>query len=287
MIRSYSRSFSSRRFAALAPSAMVVALVGLVGSLSGCGVFAMQRDQETLATKVTTHDESVAALRKELEALKAEVEGTVARVDQALKANADRGADFMTERARLNQLAGRLDEGAHAVDDLRKEVAASRAEQNARLDELKRSQQVQPTQPPPVTVPETQPAHFAAITAAHDKKDFNVVRTLGREYVNRYPNDDKADDVLYLMGDAEVRDNHAAAALGEFNRVLKIQPPSNVLAKTLLGMGDAYLQLKDCPNAKLAFQAASTRFAKQPEGVTAKKKLDGLEKPAAGTCDAR
>ena len=256
-------------------------------ALPGCGVFAMQRDQETLATKVTAHDESVAAVRKDLDALKAEVEGTVARVDQALKANADRGADFMTERARLNELAGRLDEANHAVDDLRKEVASSRTEQNARLDELKRSQVVQPTQPPPVTVPETQPAHFAAINAAYDKKDFSVVRTLGREYVNRYPNDDKADDVLYLMGDAEVRDGHAAAALGEFNRVLKIQPPSNVLGKTLVGMGDAYLQIKDCANAKLAYQAASTRFAKMPEGATAKKKRDELEKPAPGTCDAR
>jgi TolA-binding protein len=278
---------SLRAHGALVRSAASLTAIALGLTLPGCGVFAMQRDQEALATKVTTHEEAVSAMRKDLDALRSEVEGAVTRIDQALKANADRGADFMTERARLNELAGRLDEAAHGVDELRKEVEASRAEQNARLDELKRSQEAQPTRPPPVTVPETQPAHYAAIAAAYDKKDFNVLRALGREYVNRYPNDDKADDVLFLMGDAEVKDGHGAAALGEFNRVLKIQPPSNVLGKTLFGMGDAYVQLKDCPNAKLAYQAAASRFAKEPEGQAAKKKLAELDKPAPGTCDAR
>jgi TolA-binding protein len=262
-------------------------LLPLLPLASGCGVFALQRDHEALQNKITTHEQAVTTLRKDLDGLKAEVEGATARVDQALKVNADRGADFMTERARLNTIAGRLDEAAHSVDELKKEVAQTRAEQNARLDELKRSQEAQPTRPPPLSIPETAPAHFAAITAAYDKKDYNVLRQLGREYVNRHPNDDKADDVLYLMGDADVREGRGASALGEFNRVLKIQPPSNMLAKTLLGMGEAYLLLKDCPNAKLAYQATTTRFPKAPEGVTAKKKLDELQKPAPGTCDAR
>ena len=255
--------------------------------LSGCGVFVMQRDHDELATKLSAHQAEVAELKKEVAGLKGEVEGAVARVDQALKVNADRGADFMTERARLNELAGRLDEANHAIEDLKKEVSSDRAEQNARLDELKRSQEVQPKQPPPVTIPDNAPAHFAAVQAAYDKKDNATMRALGREFVSRYPNDEKADDVLYLMGDADVREGHAASALGEFHRVLKIQPPSNVLGKTLLGMGDAYLQLKDCANAKLAYQAAASRFPKLPEGQAAKKKLDEVEKPAPGTCDAR
>lgn len=256
-------------------------------ALSGCGVFVMQRDHDALEAKLTAHQAEVAALQKEVVGIKGDLESATARVDQALKVNADRGADFMTERQRLNELAGRLDEANHAIEGLKKEVASDRAEQNARLDELKRSQEVQPKQPPPVNVPDNATAHFAAVQGAYDKKDYAIMRTLGREFVSRYPNDEKADDVLYLMGDADVREGHAASALGEFNRVLKIQPPSNVLGKTLLGMGDAYLQLKDCANAKLAYQAASTRFPKVPEGAAAKKKLDEVEKPAPGTCDAR
>lgn len=255
--------------------------------VSGCGFFALQRDQDVLSKKTNESGETVESLRKEVDALKAQLDGTTNRLDQALKANADRGADSLGDKARLNAMAGRLDEQAHAVEELKKEVETSRAEQNARLDELKRGQEVQPTRPPPVTVPETPAAHYAAILSASDKKDFNMLRSLGREYVSRYPNDDKADDVLFLMGDADVRENHGAAALGEFNRVLKFQPASNVLGKTLLGMGEAYLQLKDCANAKLAYQAASTRFTKQPEGAAAKKKLDELQKPPAGLCDAR
>jgi TolA-binding protein len=247
----------------------------------------MQKDQEALSAKLAMQEQTAAAMRHDVDGLRAQVDGAVARVDQALKANADRGVDFMTERQRLNALAGRIDETSHAVDDLKKEVATTRAEQNARLDELKRTQEAQPTRPPPLTIPETAPAHLAAINAAYDKKDYAVLRTLGSEYVKRYPNDDKADDVLYLMGDADVREGRGASALGEFNRVLKFQPPSNVMGKTLFGIGEAYLLLKDCPNAKLAFQATVSRAAKQPEGQAAKKKLEELEKPAAGTCDAR
>lgn len=254
---------------------------------SGCGVFVMQKDHDAMSARIAAQEAAVAGTRREVDGLKGEVQGALTRVDQALKMNADRGADFMTERQRLNGLAGKLDETGHALDELKKEVATTRAEQNARLDELKRSQEAQPTRPPPVTIPESAPLHYAAIAAAHDKKDFNVVRTLGREFVNRYPNDDKADDVLYLMGDADVREGRGASALGEFNRVLKFQPPSNAMAKTLLGMGDAYMLLKDCPNAKLAYQAAVTRFAKLEEGKVAKKKVDDLVKPAPGTCDSR
>jgi TolA-binding protein len=262
-------------------------VLALVFANTGCGVFVMQKDHEALSGKVTANEEQVAAMKREVDGLKSEVEGAVTRIDQALKANADRGADFMTERARLNDIAGRLDEANHGLEELKKEVASNRAEQNARLDELKRSQQVQPTQPPPVSIPETPVAHFTAIQTAYDKKDFGLMRALGREYVSRYPNDDKTDDVLYLMGDAEVREGHGASALGEFNRVLKIQPPSNVLGKTLVGMGDAYMQLKDCANAKLAYQAANSRFPKLPEGQAAKKKLEELEKPTPNMCEAR
>ncbi len=250
-------------------------------------MFAMQRDHEALTARIAEEERATAALKKDVEGLKGTVEGAIARVDQALKANADRGADFMTERARLNTIAGRLDETSHAVDEVKKEVATTRAEQNARLDELKRNQEAHGAKTPPVAIPESQTAHHAALQAAYDKKEFNLLRSLGREYVNRYPNDEKADDVLFLMGDADVKEGRGASALGEFNRVLRFQPPSNVLGKTLLGMGEAYLLLKDCPNARLAYQAAAARFAKQPDGVVAKKKLEELDKPAAGTCDAR
>jgi TolA-binding protein len=252
--------------------------------LSGCGVFATQKEHETLATKNELLEKSVVESKTEVAALRADIEGTRARLDAALRANADTGSDLMSEKARLNQMTGRLDESAHSVDELKKDLASTRAELDARLDEMKRAQDVQTPKLPQVTIPADNRAHYGAIEAAYVQKDWTLTRTLGREFINRYPTDDKADDVSYFMGDADLKDGRPSAALGEFNRVLKLTPQSNVLDKTLFGMGEAYLLMKDCPSAKLAYSSCASRFPKEKVGVEAKARISIIDKPPPGTC---
>lgn len=252
--------------------------------LSGCGVFAMQKDHETLAQKNESLEKTVEEQKQALAGLKADLDATRERLDNALRANADNGTDLMSEKARMNDLAGRLDESTHQLEELRREVTQSRTEVDARLDEVKRAQAVQPQQPPPVTIPPEKAAHFAAIEAAYGQKDYNLTRTLGRAYVDRYPTDDKADDVEFLMGDADLKDGRPSSALGEFNHVLKASPPSNVLDKTLSAMGDAYLTMHDCASAKLAYESCAKRFPKTKLGADAKARVTSLEHPAPGTC---
>ena len=73
-------------------------------------------------------------------------------------------------------------------------------------------------------IPADKEAHFQAVQGAYTQKDWALVRTLGHEYVVRYPGDDRADDVQYLLGDADLQDNRPTSALGEFNRILKQYP---------------------------------------------------------------
>ena len=146
-------------------------------------------------------------------------------------------------------------------------------------------QAAQPTPlPPPVAIPAEKAPHFAAVEAAYTKKDFALVRTLGHEYSTRYATDDKTDDVLYMIGDGDLQDGRPSSALGEFNRILKLFPKSKLLGKTLFGMGEAYLVLHDCTNAKLAFSACEARFAKEKIGGEAKARIARIDKPAPGMC---
>jgi hypothetical protein len=57
-----------------------------------------------------------------------------------------------------------------------------------------------------------------------------------------------------------------------------------VLDRTLFGMGEAYLALHDCANAKLAFQACEGHFGREKIGAEARKRAQAIDKLAPGSC---
>ncbi len=261
-----------------APSLLLL----LFALTNGCGVFALQKDHDDLARKYEALEKKSTA---DLASVRADLDATRERLDNALRANADNGSDLMSEKSRVNQLAGRLDEAAHGIDELTKTVTSMRTELDARIDEIKRGQAVQqPPPPPPVPIPADKAAHYAAFLAAYTQKDWGLTRTLGHEYVNRYALDDRADDVLFTMGEADREDQRPSSALGEYNRLLKEYPKSNVLGETLFGMGEAYFAMHDCANAKLAFGACEAHFPKTKLGQDAKRRTLEIDKAPAGTC---
>jgi len=260
---------------------MVAALSVLLAAASGC---ATQREQEALEARTAQMEKDVAQSHAEVAAMKADLEATRQRLDNALRANADSSGDTLSTKQRMNELAGRFDELAHGVEDLKRDVGASRTELYARIDELKRTQQPAPPPPAPIAVPADKDAHYKQLEAAFTKHDFATVRALGPEYVNRYPTDDKSDEALFFLGSADLQDGRPSSALGQFNRLLKLFPRSNVLDRTLYGIGDAYLLMHDCANAKVAYDACEKRFSKEKIGADAKAKVDQIGKNPPGMC---
>jgi TolA-binding protein len=236
------------------------ALLVVLTVLPGCGFFALQRDHDATIAKLEqmerTEHEDNAKLHADLDALRD-------RLENALRANADTGTDLVSEKSRMNELAGRLDETAHKLDEMQSAIAAGRNEIDARFDQLARAQAAQPVAPPPpppVAIPDSKLAHFAALEAAVKAKDYGAARTLGHEYVNRYATDERASEAIYLTGKADLDDGKPSSALGEWNRLLKLFPHSPMLEKTLFGMGEAYESMHDCANAKLAYGTVIAHF---------------------------
>jgi TolA-binding protein len=266
---------------------LAVAATGL--GASGCGLFASQKDLDVIRQQNDAMAKQVRDQQQDLATLKQELAGTRDRLENALRANADTGTDLLSSKARINDLAGRGDELRHEIEELKKTQQQTRTEIDAKLDALGRQttttqQATQTPAAPPVKIPDDKATHFQATNGAFAQKDWALVRTLGHEYVTRYPTDDKADDVQFLIGSADLQDNRPTSALGEFNRLLKVYPRSDKLDKTLFSMGEAYMQLHDCANAKLAFGAAEQRFPKEKTGQDAKARMAALEHPAPGTC---
>ena len=276
------------RWTAPRDEALTYGVCGILLALgaSGCGLFVQIRDFDALKAKDEALAKQVEQDRQDLGAMKADSSrGTRERLENALRANADTGSDLLSSKARINDLAGRADELAHSIDELKKLQQDTRNEVDTKLDALTRQQAVEKAPaPPPVQVPADKETHFQSVQGAYTQKDWPLVRTLGHEYVVRYPTDDRADDVQFLLGDADLEDSRPTSALGEFNRLLKVYPRSDKLDKTLFAMGDAYMQLHDCVNAKLAYGAVEQRFGREKIGQQAKQKVGQIDHPAPGMC---
>lgn len=260
-------------------------LAVLVLGFASAGCLVTKQENDKVADQAAEAQKQAAASRAEVLALRADLDATRTRLDNALRANADSSTDLVSAKQRLNDLAGRIDEANHGVEELKRDVAQSRTEIYARLDDLKRAQaQAATPAPPPVTVPADKAAHYKQLEDAWNKKDWTTVRVLAPEYVNRYPQDDKADEALFYVADADLADGRPSSALGNYNRLLKLFPKSNVLDRTLYGMGESYMLMHDCANAKLAYEACEKRFSKEKIGADARAKLAVIAKNAPGTC---
>lgn len=265
-----------------------VAVFALLISTAHCGTFVLKQDYDALAEKSARMEKDLAATRAEMTALRADLAASRERMENALRANAENGSEVFSSKQRLNELAGRLDEVSHGMEENKRDIAASRTELSTKLDELKK--QIPASVPPaatttaPPAIPADKAAHLNALTEAKVKKDYATVRVLGPEYLNRYPNDESADLALFLVAEADREDSRPASALGQYNRLLKLFPRSRLLDKTLFGMGEAYLTMHDCGNAKLAYQSCETRFRRDKIGQDAKAKLELITKAPPGLC---
>jgi TolA-binding protein len=255
-------------------------LITLAAVASGCIV--TQQEHEVLAARAAAAQKDATQARADASTLRADLEATRQRLDNALRASADSSGDMIASKQRLNDLAGRVDEVTHGIEELRRDVGASRTELYARLDEVKRATPA--PAPAPVTPPADKAAHFQQLEGAFGKGDWAAVRALGPEFVNRYPSDDRADDAIFFLGAADLKDGRPSSALGQFNRLLKLFPRSNVLDRTLFAMGDAYLMMHDCTNAKLAYDACEKRFSKDRLGADARAKIEQIDKSPPGLC---
>lgn len=203
--------------------------------------------------------------------MRTHVDATEKRLDNALRANADRGAEALGTEEKLNDMRGKLDEITHRMDSAETKMAAVEHELT-NFDDTRGAGAA-----PLVAVPSDKKSHFAALSKANDSEKWSDVHHLGREYIKRYPEDENVDDATYLLGYASLREGRPSSALAAFNRILKTSPKSNVLDRTLLAMGEAYLLLHDCESAKLALKSCVKRFAKTPIGKQAADKLKAIE----------
>ena len=277
-----------------APAAALAALA-LVGLLAGCYPQAkgveledQAKDQER---RLKALEEGIAQQRSRMSTALSEAEGKVAELQQVLEQatavvtrnSADLGSEVIQLREQLQTVEGELAELRNDLQGTQRQMG----EQQQQLDqEIRRFAQkagvdmsLDDSQ-----IPSDRSAHYQAGEQALQSGEHSKARALFRAYVERYREDDKADDAQYWVGKSYLQENRPANALGEFRRVISNYRTGDIMDRALFDMADAFYQLHACTDAKSTLQALIQSHPRSSLVREARTKVRSITRAPRGYC---
>lgn len=238
-----------------------------------------ERDQRIRSIQDTIRED-----RGQLERKIVQLEEVLERARNLLsRENADRGVQLDQFQQKIALLEGQLDELRHSIESYQEEMTKNQHSMSQRLDIIARKSGIDM----PVSdaeIPDDKEAHFKAGREALDSSEHSKARALFREYISRYPNDEKADDAHYWIGISYLSENKPATALGEFRKVLAKYEKGNAVSVVLFGMAEAFFRLQACTDAKNALKALIRRKPPKKLLRRAKDMLRKIEKVGKREC---
>lgn len=237
---------------------------------------AQNRQIEALQAEVRANHLALGAKLKELE------DGLERSRALLTRDSADVGAQVQQQQARMAELEGKLDEMTHNLTGLTEQTAKARADMDERMSKL--NQKPGEYTLDPSQIPGDKASHFAAAYDAYKSADHDRSRALFKEYLTRYPADEKAADAQYWIGASYLVQNKPATALGEYRKVIASYPKSPAVDTALYGMADAFFRLHACTDAKGAIDALLKRKPTKALEERAKQLAKALKDAGKGYC---
>lgn len=226
------------------------------------------------------HDEEREELQNQVAAAKkqlAELENLMESATTVVKKNnADIALDVRQLKDEMQAIQGEMAE-------IRNSSEQSNRELEQRMQQFARKAGVDVPIDPSI-IPSTKEAHYKAALRSHQNSDHTIARGLLREYIKRYPNDEKVPEAQYYLGASYLKQGQPATALGEYRVVITEHAQSDVVIKTLFDMGLAFWELHSCDDARAALGALIKREPKSSFATQAKAKLRAWKNPTAGYC---
>jgi len=261
------------------PFARLVAVSVWITLATGC-ISQMKAD-------IADNQQRLDSLEDDLEVKRRELEEALAEASRVLRRNsADQGLQIERIQGRLAVLEGEIAElrnensGASQAQaerslELQRQLAAvARA---AGMDVALGSEEI----------PKSKSAHWEALSKSFRINKHSYTRALARAYVERYPKDDHADNAQYMIGSSYLKQGQAAAALGEFQKVLSTYRKGDAIDETLYDMSQAFLEVRSCNDAGTALKALLKNHKSSALVPNAKKELRKVRELGAADCDDR
>lgn len=272
--------------------------ISILALFSGCFLWTTTGQGKELTQRADTSDQRLstietglaadrAELRNELEGAKTQVAELQRVIEQAASVvtrnSADTGAQVQTLTQQLGVVEGQIAELRNDLDAIKRQLAEQRAEDQRRLDQIARKigldAPVDASQ-----IPADKAEHYATAYRAHQAGDYSKARSLFREYITRYAQDDNADNAQYWIGASHLAENQPSRALGELRKVLSDYSRGDAVDEALFDMADAFYKLHACGDARTSYEALIRTYTSSPLIQRAREKLREVQRAPRGYC---
>jgi len=257
----------------------LVALPLFATSMTGC-ISQMQAD-------ISANQKRLDSLEDDLEVKRKELEEALAEASRVLRRNsADQGLQIEQIRERLAMMEGQIAELRNESSGASQAQAQRSLELQRRLSEVARAAGMDVALDSG-EIPEKKSAHWEALSKSYRINKHSYTRALARAYVERYPKDERADNAQYMIGSSSLKQSQAAAALGEFQKVVSTYRKGDAIDETLYDMAQAFLEVRSCNDAGTALKALLKNHKSSPLAPKAKKELRKVRELGPADCDDR
>jgi tol-pal system protein YbgF len=230
-------------------------------------------------------DEQRAVVRERVAAVDAKIAEVQKKLDE-LNATAHRsGADLAVSQDRLaeevRRLNGTLEELAHRLDLIDREVAVQKSDTDARFAALKGAGALEEYEGrrkmAELKLP-ANPGEFLALAQGQEAKgERAVARALYEEFVKKWPSDARAADAHFRLGELWFGDKRWREAILEYGKVAQDFPRSDKAPDALLRTGEAMVALDLKGDARRLFEEVTVRYPKSTAAKRAKARLADLD----------
>lgn len=256
-------------------------LISLALLCGGCVSSSRVDDLETRIKKLETgNDKEREDLQEQIATAKTqlgELENLMSSATNVVKRNnADIALEVKALQAQMQTIQGEMAEVRNSSEQSNREL-------EQRMQQFARKAGVDVPIDPSI-VPKEKDAHFKAAMRSHQNSDHTIARGLLREFIKRYPNEDRVPEAQYFLGASYLKQGQPATALGEYRVVITEHASSDAVERTLFDMGLAFWDLHSCDDARAALQALLKRAPKSRYASEAKSKLRGWRSPPPNYC---
>ena len=236
---------------------------------------------DTLKKKVAARDQELEKTLVQAETQMVELQGKLDEANELLRSN-QASLGIRVENLELDQqeLRGLSEDSQNEVAALSQNLGEARGELDERIKKLEEATNQANS------VPEGKQALFAAAESALKRNDYRQARQMYRIFISRYPEDKKAAEARFKIGQSLFNERDYRSALGEFYWIVQNRPNSEMIHDALYYSGLAFAKLGQCDKAIAYFEALARKDSGTPKRYVqqASKQIDTLKKDQGKIC---
>jgi len=261
---------------------------------SGCFLFTTKREGELLKQDLRNLQKEIRDLKGQLENDRKEYKKLIVKaqknlseleriLNQATRMTANYGADIDQLKNKVAFLKGKIDELFYHLNKLKEEVEKRERALEGKLNYIALNVGIEVPLSPD-QIPNDKTAHWKEIEESFLNKEYGKMRSLAKEFIKRYPKDERADDAQFKIGLSYLLEKRYRKALGQLQMVIDNYPKSDLIDDTLYYMGEGFLGIKDCVDAKVLWKKLLSDYPQSPYSKKARKNLLKIQRNKRRYC---